>query len=247
MDQFGFIDSRDSAHMNAFAAIALRLSDKQFEANKYIYPVYHILFKPFIWWFKNPDFRFHNAEGWRQRFYEKVLIHIGWNPYCSLNPDQCDPTIVYACMTENHKFIWKFIIGMVCKLGFFGNNGEHILYKLPIVSPITRLYKLRPLYWFFDMWEYFSSTISIKRSIKEETTCKIRLYLYLMYAEINNQETSWTKKIKNAILNSEEMKPYFTIGCSRVSLLELYFRNVFREYWFEGHVVYQNMPYNLLK
>lgn len=247
MDKYGFIDSRDSAHMNAFAAIALRLNNKDFEAQGYIYPVLHILFKPFMWWFKNPDFRFHNAEGWRQKFYEKFLYKLHWDPYCSLNPDQCDPTIVYACMTKNHHFIWKFIIGMICKLGFFGNNGEHILYKLPIITPIARLYRLKPLYWFFDMWEYLSAGVTIKRSIQEETTCKIRMYLYLMYAEINNQETYWTKKIKDKIINSEELKPYFTIGCSRNSLLELYFRNVFSTYWSPFHIVYKNMPYNLLK
>lgn len=251
LDQYGFLDKRDSSHNNSFAAICDWLKGEFGHATIWINPVYHILFKHPIFWIKNPDFRFHNAEGWREVFYNKVLKYIKWDPYCSVNPDQCDPLIVYSCLSKNHKFIWKFIFGMIAKLGFFGNNGENILYKPSILAPVARLYKVYPIYWLLDIYAYISSYFTVRKTIEEETTVKIRLYLYLVYADINNQSTIWTEKIKDRIINSPDGKEIASHLAEGIDLrkwtLSYYFKAAFLEYWGSNHIIAKNMDYELLK
>lgn len=264
MDSYGFIDNRDSSHNNSFAAIAFRvkkiigedLHKNTAEELKYITPVYEILFKPFAFWFKNPDFTFSNAEGWRQKVYEKFLKYLKCNPYCHVSADQVDPLIIYSCFTQNHKFIKKFIIGMVCKLGFFGNNGELIFWKLDHLAPIARLYNVKFVYYFLDILSYLSATFAIKKPIKEETTNKIRLYLHLIHAELTGTQTKWTKKIKEEILKSPDMFEILEITneqkgywiTHRQEAFSLYFTKVFRTYFnsSSNSVIYKNMPYNIL-
>jgi len=43
--------------------------------------------------------------------------------------DQCEPVLIYSILSKNNDFIIKFVKGIVLKLGFFGNNLEHIILK----------------------------------------------------------------------------------------------------------------------
>jgi len=64
-----FLDPRDSAHNNAFMAIAHFVKNNVVAAKEYIDPVYNILFKDNVWWIKNPTYKWSNCDGWRNVIY----------------------------------------------------------------------------------------------------------------------------------------------------------------------------------
>lgn len=228
-----FIDrnERDCAHNNAFYAIALLFRSKYSLAREYMHPVFQLFNHPFLWK-KSDSYFWSNCEDWRNKLYKLF----GKDFYAGSNPDQIFPVLVYCDMTVNRSFFKKIIFGLILKLGFFGDNLQHVIFCPRIINLICKHYGFKLGYWFLDFIEFISYVPS---TIKKETTNKIKLYLYLMLSEA--YPTIWTYLLKKRV-----KKQYLKEGFGS---FEQYFQIVFKTYFNQddNKCIYDTMPYNKIR
>jgi hypothetical protein len=166
-------------------AIALWLQGK--DPTEYISPVYNELFKHPVFWFKNPTFWFHNAEGWRQKLNELTGIDM----LNGSNGDQIISVLCYSHLSSNDWFCKKIAKGLLCKLGFFGNNMEHSFLRPRCLSIIFRSLNWKIFYWLLDIFE---AICPIEKY--PATTRTIQDYIFLVMCKMTYSETLWTKILK---------------------------------------------------
>lgn len=164
-----YIDQRDSAHNASFAAIGGK--------PEYMQIIYDECIGYCIFPIKNPTYKWSNSEDWRKKVYNITNIDF----YCSANPDQMEPYVQWLCISKQTKRIFQYLFGFIIRLGFFGNNLEHILLKPVTLAIIANYFKLYPLKWLYEFTYGLGNIITLKRSLEDETTNKIRLYLYYTY------------------------------------------------------------------
>lgn len=235
-----WLDDRDSANQNAIAALGYWSRWDLYTTKFYFQPVHDILFKSWIYPIKNPDYKWSNSGSedikdntllkrptkW---IWDKILSKFGIDFFKGSNPDQMQCVITFYAISGCYGYLplVKILLGFIIRLGFFP-NGEHIAFKPSILAPIARCWHIKPIYWVLDAFEWLGSLIDYSNP---QTTTKIRLYLYLICAEL--QPTVWTKLIK---------KMY-----AKETTLERAFSNIYFIYFGPKHVCYTSMRYDMLK
>ena len=236
-DSNGLISgTRDIAFTTGIYCFALWHESKwdALKAKALFHPVEKILFRSTLWPIKDPTYFWHNSDG-ITLFIGKILHRFKIAVRKGTNPDQTMPCLIYAALSGNKKFLKKFLLGMILRIGFYP-NGEHILFKLHHLSPVMRGFKIHWLLWVTDFWFYVSICFDSKLSISQSTTNKIRAYLFLVQAE--GSPTIWTKKAKIKLLKAARPFEIYTLW--------FYFKLAYKTYFKKESLIYQTMKYNLL-
>lgn len=240
-DEWGFIEPRDAAHNAGFLALAHYYSGNTDLADKIMEPVKDILLKPWLFPYKHPTYKWSNCEDWRKTAYNIFLSKLGVDPFCGMNGDQTMPVNCFYAEKRNLKQHLRFLAGFPFRLFFYPNLGDNLLLKLDHLSPIFRAYRYsRWLCWLTDSFFYLGSLFTVKRPISEETTNKIRMFLFLVNAT-RFGHTIWTKKVLRLI----ETK----LGAEDVEDINGYFKKAFQTYWHSGPKmeIWEKMPFGLLR
>lgn len=199
-----YLDDRDSAHQNSFYAIALFLVRRDVEAKAWMRPVKEELFKSILWPIKNPTYFWSNSEGFTKKLADKFKCLAGIKK--GTNFDQVDPANVYFALTKDHKSLLKFVVGLCLRAGFMP-NFEHVLLKPQAMHSVFRAWHLWPLYIIVDFITLLLSAIDYN---SEGTSCKIRLFTYLLLAEKTNTQTIFTWLTKAYYSKDMPLSTYFS-------------------------------------
>lgn len=182
-------DKRDTAHNIGFYCFALFLNNKKEEAKKYFNTLNNFQFANCKFWYKNEDYKWSNAQGYRKKLNELFDI----DAYCGSNKDQIEPCLLYEALAnpKNNEFIEKIAKGLKRKFFFYGDNLENSILTPRVWSIIFRNKGIKWSYWLLDFFEIITPLEKYP-----DTTRTIRDYLFLVMVKETKTETVFTRILK---------------------------------------------------
>ena len=146
------------------------------------------------------------------------------------------PTLIYLMFHFNLSY-W-YLLTLIPFLGWH-SSLEPTHHKLGQYGSVFRAFHIKPLYWFCDMWQYLADCVVKYKPITEETTNKVRTYVYLVLAQ--GQPTYWSKNLE------KKFETYYAI--EKLTKIE-FWKKTFETYWPSSsskHEIAQIMPYDQIK